>query len=42
MKNAESENDLRLQIKLHSKGSAETEFGETMANVSIDSDDELY
>ena len=42
MKNAESENDLRLQIKLHSKGSAETEFGETMANVSIDNDDELY
>jgi len=36
MKNAESENDLRLQIKLHGRAAAETEFGETLANVEVD------
>jgi twitching motility protein PilU len=37
--NAESENDLRLAIKLKGKGAAETEFGETLADVSIEEDD---
>ncbi len=36
MKNAESENDLRLAIKLRGKDAAKTEFGETLANVEID------
>lgn len=40
MKNAESENDLRLQIKLHGKDAAETEFGDTMAEVGIDEGDD--
>jgi len=40
MKNAESENDLRLQIKLHGKDAAKTEFGETMAEVGIDEGDD--
>lgn len=40
IKNAESENDLRLAIKLHGKDAAKTEFGETMANIGIEGDDE--
>ena len=40
MKNAESENDLRLMIKLHGKDAAKTEFGETLAKVSLEEDDE--
>ena len=39
MKNAESENDLRLAIKLRGKDAAKTEFGETLANVEIDEDE---
>lgn len=39
MKNAESENDLRLAIKLHGKDSAKTEFGETLAHVEIDEEE---
>ena len=42
MKNAESENDLRLQIKLHGKDAAKTEFGETMAEVAIEEDGDEY
>ncbi len=38
IKNAESENDLRLAIKLRGKQAAETEFGETLANVTIEDD----
>jgi twitching motility protein PilU len=41
IKNADSENDLRLAIKLKGKGAAETEFGETLANVKIEEDDDL-
>lgn len=40
MKNAESENDLRLAIKLKGKDAAETEFGETLADVEIEEDDD--
>jgi len=40
MKNAESENDLRLMIKLHGKDAAKTEFGETLAKVSLEEDDD--
>lgn len=40
IKNAESENDLRLAIKLHGKDAAKTEFGETLSNVGIEGDDE--
>jgi len=39
MKNAESENDLRLAIKLRGKAAGETEFGETLAKVEIEEDD---
>ena len=39
MKNAESENDLRLAIKLRGKEAARTEFGETLANVEIEEED---
>lgn len=39
MKNAESENDLRLAIKLRGKAAATTEFGETLANVGFEEDD---
>lgn len=39
MKNAESENDLRLAIKLNGKQAATTEFGETLANISVEDDD---
>jgi twitching motility protein PilU len=38
IKNAESENDLRLAIKLRGKDASKTEFGETMANVEIEED----
>ena len=40
IKNAESENDLRLAIKLRGKDAAKTEFGETMANVGFEDDDD--
>jgi twitching motility protein PilU len=36
IKNAESENDLRLAIKLRGKDAASTEFGETLADVGFD------
>lgn len=39
MKNAESENDLRLAIKLHGKAAAETEFGETLSNIGLEDED---
>lgn len=39
IKNAESENDLRLAIKLRGKDAAKTEFGETLADVGFDDDD---
>jgi len=39
IKNAESENDLRLAIKLRGKDAAKTEFGETLADVGIDEDE---
>lgn len=39
IKNAESENDLRLAIKLRGKDAAKTEFGETLANVEIEDDE---
>lgn len=42
IKNAESENDLRLAIKLRGKAADKTEFGETLAEVELDGDDELY
>ena len=38
MTNAESENDLRLAIKLHGKDAGKTEFGETLADVEIEED----
>lgn len=41
IKNAESENDLRLAIKLKGKSAAETDFGETLENVGIEGDDDL-
>ena len=40
MKNAESENDLRLEIKLRGKEAAKTEFGETLSDVMIQDDDD--
>jgi len=40
IKNAESENDLRLAIKLRGKDAAQTEFGETLADVGIDGEDD--
>jgi twitching motility protein PilU len=39
IKNAESENDLRLAIKLRGKDAANTEFGETLADVGFDDED---
>jgi twitching motility protein PilU len=39
IKNAESENDLRLAIKLRGKAAAKTEFGETLADVEIEEED---
>jgi len=39
IKNAESENDLRLAIKLKGKDAEKTEFGETLAGVSVEEDD---
>ena len=42
IKNAESENDLRLAIKLRGKDAAKTEFGETLANVAIQEEDEMF
>ncbi len=39
IKNAESENDLRLAIKLRGKDAAKTEFGETLADVGFEDDD---
>ncbi|MCL4144658.1 UNVERIFIED_CONTAM: hypothetical protein GTU68_054138, partial [Idotea baltica] len=39
IKNAESENDLRLEIKLKGKNASKTEFGETMVNVQLEEDD---
>ncbi|MCL4136336.1 UNVERIFIED_CONTAM: hypothetical protein GTU68_053372 [Idotea baltica] len=40
MKNAESENDLRLEIKLNGKEASKTEFGETMADIQVEDDDD--
>ncbi len=40
IKNAESENDLRLSIKLYGKEAKETEFGETLVDVQIEEDDQ--
>ncbi len=42
IKNAESENDLRLAIKLRGKDAAKTEFGETLAGVGVEDDDYDY
>lgn len=42
IKNAESENDLRLAIKLRGKDAATTEFGETLAKVEIDEDESFF
>ena len=39
IKNAESENDLRLAIKLRGKDAAQTEFGETLAEIEVEEDD---
>jgi twitching motility protein PilU len=36
IKNAESENDLRLAIKLKGKDASKTQFGETLADIGID------
>jgi twitching motility protein PilU len=41
IKNAESENDLRLAIKLKGKDAAEADLGETLENVEIEEDDNL-
>jgi twitching motility protein PilU len=35
IRNADSENDLRLRIKLESKGSRASELGESMRNVTF-------
>ena len=40
MKNAESENDLRLAIKLRGKEAGKTEFGDTLAGVELEDDDD--
>ena len=40
IKNAESENDLRLAIKLRGKAAGKTEFGETLADVAIQEEDD--
>lgn len=42
IKNAESENDLRLAIKLRGKEAATTEFGETLAEVEIEEEDNYF
>lgn len=42
IKNAESENDLRLAIKLKGKNASSTEFGETLSHVSIEEDDDTF
>jgi len=39
IKNAESENDLRLAIKLKGKDASKTEFGETLANIGLEDDE---
>ncbi|MBT8116055.1 MAG: PilT/PilU family type 4a pilus ATPase, partial [Arenicella sp.] len=39
IRNAESENDLRLAIKLKGKDAAKTEFGETMVDVELEEDE---
>ncbi len=39
IKNAESENDLRLAIKLKGKDAAKTEFGETLADVGFEDEE---
>ncbi len=39
IKNAESENDLRLAIKLRGKAASSTEFGETLAGVQLEEED---
>ncbi len=40
IKNAESENDLRLAIKLKGKAASSTEFGETLADVELEEEDQ--
>lgn len=40
IKNAESENDLRLAIKLKGKDASKTEFGETMKGIGIEEDED--
>ncbi len=42
LKNAESENDLRLAIKLRGKAAAKTEFGETLADVELEEEDPYH
>jgi len=42
LKNAESENDLRLAIKLRGKAAGTTEFGETLADVELEDEEALY
>jgi len=41
IKNAESENDLRLMIKLKGKDASKTEFGETLSDVGLEEEDEF-
>ncbi|MCH2191062.1 MAG: PilT/PilU family type 4a pilus ATPase [Gammaproteobacteria bacterium] len=42
IKNAESENDLRLAIKLKGKNASQTEFGETLSHVTIEEDADSF
>ena len=42
IKNAESENDLRLAIELRGKNAAQTEFGETLSHVTIEEDGDTF
>ena len=42
LKNAESENDLRLAIKLKGKNAQATEFGETLADVHLEDDEPAH
>ena len=42
IKNAESENDLRLAIKLNSKNASNVEFGETLSHVTIEEDGDQF
>jgi len=42
IKNAESENDLRLAIKLKSKNASNVEFGETLSHVTIEEDGDQF